>query len=58
LKAEKLVDFTAPEQRIRVQMDAGRASRLAKKHEILASSFDKLRMRLGVFNELILMVSL
>jgi hypothetical protein len=33
-------------------------SRLLKKPEILASSFDKLRMRLSVFNELILMVSL
>jgi hypothetical protein len=29
-------------------------SRLLKKPEILASSFDKLRMRLSVFNELIL----
>jgi hypothetical protein len=31
---------------------------LLKKPEILASSFGKLRMRLSVFNELILMVSL
>jgi hypothetical protein len=34
------------------------AGRLLKKHEILASSFDKLRMRLSVFNDLDLMVSL
>jgi hypothetical protein len=33
-------------------------SRSLKKREIWASSFDKLRMRLSVFNELILMVSL
>jgi hypothetical protein len=31
---------------------------VAEKAEILASSFDKLRMRLSVFNGLILMVSL
>jgi len=35
-----------------------RHSRLLKKHEILASSFDKLRMRPRIFNGLILMVSL
>jgi hypothetical protein len=34
------------------------SGRLLKKHEILASSFDKLRMRLRVFNDLDLMVSL
>jgi hypothetical protein len=32
--------------------------RQLKKHEILAPSFDKLRMRLRVINEFILMVSL
>jgi hypothetical protein len=35
-----------------------RRSRLLKKREILASSFDRLRMRSRVFNGLILMVSL
>jgi hypothetical protein len=38
--------------------DKTKASRPLKKQEILAPSFDKLRMRLRVFNGLALMVSL
>jgi len=38
--------------------EARSPSRLLKKHEILASSFDRLRMRSRVFNGLALMVSL
>jgi hypothetical protein len=53
--SKKLVIGATKERRRAEIMESGS---LLKKPESLASSFDKLRMRLSVFNELILMVSL